>query len=348
MKRMLCALLIAVMMAAGSGSVGAQSEEPTIYVVKQGDTLWGLSSRFLNDPNYWPNLWARNDPTVTNPHLIFPGQMLRIFPDRIVPAAPTGWVPAGPSARTVKPAPEAPPLPSQSEEIVPERTFQVQGGAGFILEKQVVPPGLIVATNQNRQLIGDHDFVYTDMGRDKGAKSGDRFSIFKDLGPVSHPLTKVVMGDKVIPLGDLQLTDVEAKSSRADVIRSFREIETGSYLMPYRDRRHEVTLKASNRELSGMIIDTQSGSRTIAAGDIVFLDLGSSQGVEVGNMLYVGREVEVDKLQFHGHVETLPVEVTGALVVVETGRNTSTALVVKGIDAIYRGDRVELIKIKDK
>jgi hypothetical protein len=40
----------------------------------------------------------------------------------------------------------------------------------------------------------------------------------------------------------------------------------------------------------------------------------------------------------------VPVEVTGALVVVETGRKTSTALVVKNIDAIYRGDRVELRK----
>lgn len=344
MKRKLCALLIAVMMAAGSGSVGAQSEEPTIYVVKQGDTLWGLSSRFLKDPHYWPNLWAKNDPTVTNPHLIFPGQKLRFFPDRIVPVSPSGWVPAEPSASPVMPAPETPSLPTQAEEVVPEITFQVQGGAGFILGKGVVPFGLIVATNQNRHLIGAYDFVYTDIGSEKGAKSGDRFSIFRDMGPVSHPLTNVVMGNKVIPLGDLQLSDVIAKSSRADVIRSFREVEAGSYLMPYRDRRREVTLKASSRELSGIILDSQTGSRTIAAGDIVFIDLGSSQGVEAGNMLYVGREVEVDKLQFPGGVDRLPIEVMGALVIVETGKETSTALIVKSIDAIYRGDRVYLGK----
>jgi LysM repeat protein len=342
MKRKLCALLIAVMMAAGSGSVGAQSEEPTIYVVKQGDTLWGLSSRFLKDPNYWPNLWARNDPSVTNPHLIFPGQKLKVFPDRIVPVAPTGWVPAGPSARPVV----APSLPVHAEEVVPERTFQVEGGAGFILEKEVNPLGLIVATDQNRHLIGDHDFVYTDLGREKGAKSGDRFSIFKDMGPVSNPFTNVIMGNKVIPLGDLQLSEVEAKSSRANVIRSFREVETGSYLMPYRDRRREVALKASSRNLSGTIIDSQSGNSSSAAGDIVFLDIGTLQGVEVGNMLYIGREVEVDKLHLTGDVDKLPVEVAGALVVVETGWNTSTALIVKSIDAIYRGDRVELRKSK--
>jgi LysM repeat protein len=334
------------MMAAGSGPVGAQGEEPTIYVVKQGDTLWGLSSRFLKDPHYWPNLWARNAPGVTNPHLIFPGQKLRIFSDRIVPVAPAAEAAAEPSVSSVTPVPDAPSLSAQAEEVVPERTFQVQGGAGFILEKGIVPPGVIVATNQNRHLIGDNDFVYTDLGRVKGAKSGDMFSIFKDMGPVSHPLTSVIMGNKIVPLGDLQLSEVEAKSSRASVIHSFQEVEAGSYLMPYRDRRRDVVLKASSRNLSGIIIDSQSGNRSSAAGDIVFLDIGSSQGVEVGNMLYIGREVHADKLHLQGGGDNLPIEVTGALVIVETGKKTSTALIVKSIDAIYPGDRVELSKDK--
>ena len=55
----------------------AQTERPTIYVIQQGDTLWGLCDRFIKDPFYWPNLWARNQ-AITNPHPIFPGQRLRI------------------------------------------------------------------------------------------------------------------------------------------------------------------------------------------------------------------------------------------------------------------------------
>ena len=346
MKRKLCALLIAVLMAAGSSSAGAQSDEPTIYVVKQGDTLWGLSSRFLKDPYYWPDLWAKNDPTVTNPHLIFPGQKLRVFPDRIVPAAPTGFVPAEQISRPVTPDREASLETPPVEDVVKERTFEVLGGAGFIMEKDVKPLGLIVATNMNRHLIGTggSDSVYTDIGRDNGARSGDRFSIFRNMGPVSHPMTSAVMGNKVIPQGVLQLLDVEAKSSRATVVQSFQETDAGSYLMPYRERRREVVLTAASRDLSGHIIDTQSGSRSVAGGDVVFLDLGTSQGLAVGNLLYVCRDVDPENTSLMGGIDRLPVEVVGAPVVVETGEKTATALIVKSIDAIFLGDRVELKK----
>jgi hypothetical protein len=166
------------------------------------------------------------------------------------------------------------------------------------------------------------------------------------MGPISHPVTNFIMGRKIIPLGTLQLSEVEDATSRAIVTKSFMEIGAGSYLMPYRERKREVTLKAAAKELNGYIIATQTGNHTIAAGDIVYLDLGASQGVETGNMLYVVRDVTPDPQLFPGNVDKLPVEVLGALVVVETGQKTSTALIVKSIDTIYSGDRVELRKSK--
>jgi hypothetical protein len=139
---------------------------------------------------------------------------------------------------------------------------------------------------------------------------------------------------------------MEEKASRAIVTTSYLEIEPGSFLLPYRERRREVTLKAATRELSGYIIETQTGNQAIAAGDVAFLDLGTSQGVEVGNMLYVARDVVPDQQYVHGTVDKLPEEVLGAVVVVDAGEKTSTALVVKSIDTIYIGDRVELKKSK--
>ena len=63
-------------------SLALAKEEPIIYTVKQGDTLWGISQRFIKDPYYWPNLWS-NNPDIGNPHLIYPGQKLRIYDGRI-------------------------------------------------------------------------------------------------------------------------------------------------------------------------------------------------------------------------------------------------------------------------
>ncbi len=46
-----------------------------VYLVKDGDTLWDLSDRFLANPWYWKKIWAAN-PFIENPHWIYPGQKL--------------------------------------------------------------------------------------------------------------------------------------------------------------------------------------------------------------------------------------------------------------------------------
>jgi LysM repeat protein len=338
MKRMLFAAVLVAMVSAGVQMVFAQNDEPTIYVIKKGDTLWGLSDRFLKDPYYWPDLWARNPQHITNPHLIFPGQKLKVYPDRI--EVEEGTHETGGVARASKETKE---MKEIVEEVAQERSFTVKGGEGFLMEKILKPAGNIIATYQDRQLIGEDDVVYTDIGRISGAKVGERYSIYRNMGEVSHPVTNVVLGYKVVPLGTLKLSELENSGSRATITKSFLEIGTGAFLLPYRERKREVYLRAADRELNGYIVDTLSGSVLIGEGDVVYLDLGRAQGLKSGNMLYVVRDVIPEKKFYDLRPQVkLPVDVLGALVVVGVGERTATALVVKNIDTIYRGDRVEL------
>jgi hypothetical protein len=363
MKKMLCTVLTLMFL---SLAILVGAEEPTIYVIKQGDTLWGLSERFLKDPYYWPNLWSRNQ-VITNPHFIYPGQKVKVYPDRIEimpPGAATVAAPVPTPPQLPAAAPEVAPSPAVAAEAVPpkevvkevpkvlppvrevarEKAFTVTGGEGFILEDRLKPYGYIIATYQSRSIVGEDDVVYTDIGKVNGAKVGDRFSIFKKMEPVSHPVTNVTVGYKVAPLGSLQLSQVEEKVSKAIITKSYLEIGPGSYLMPYRSRRQEIALKSADRDLQGYIVATQTGNEGIAEGDIAYLDLGKKQGLAVGNFLYVVRDVVPDTKYAEPGIEKLPEEVLGALVVVASGENTSTVLVVKSIETLYRGDRVELKK----
>ena len=131
MKKILIAVLSSVCTLAVPLTALSQHEETVIYVNKKGDTLWGLSDRFLNDPFYWPNLWARN-PKITNPHLIFPGQRIKIYPDRIeIEEMPVAAEVPPPAVRQKAKAPET--------EVANEQSFPVIVSEGFIFDKKMTP-----------------------------------------------------------------------------------------------------------------------------------------------------------------------------------------------------------------
>jgi hypothetical protein len=305
----------------------AQGHSQT-YIIEKGDTLWGISERFIKDPYYWPNLWA-NNPFVTNPHLVYPGQTLAIYDGRIeiVPAQPPLMQPAAPA-----------PVPPEPRQTITVKS--VGGTEGFISLDELSSSGTLIDTVDNRILMAEGDRVFLDMKDLSSINPGDKFSLVKVGEKVRHPITGKPVGHQVVDLGSLQIIEVSSATATAIITSSHGEIQRGARLLPYLPPLQEIALKKSKQVLSGSLVADRDNKSALSLYDVIYVDLGSQDGLEAGNLLYISRPRKASELALQGQNIPLPDMLLGSAVVLKTHKHTASALVLKAVDPLYLGDKV--------
>lgn len=73
---LLCMAGMAISAQVHSASLKIRPDAPQRYVVKNGDTLWKISGKYLYSPWQWNRLWSANRSGISNPNMIYPGQVL--------------------------------------------------------------------------------------------------------------------------------------------------------------------------------------------------------------------------------------------------------------------------------
>jgi hypothetical protein len=331
-------------------------KKPKVHIVREGDTLWDLSGKYLNNPFKWQNIHDSNK-FIVNPDLIYPGDnivipelfdevviereaSLKAEPQLAPQVEPEPDEEAIPELTVVTLLPPPPPPPPQPEKV-PLTSLQTLTAAGYIISQEK-EKGIIYDSPEPRTIFGSGDTVYINTGEKEGLKEGDRFTVYKPLRMVTHPVTGEDVGVLIETLGELEIKEVRHDSSTAYITESYSAIELGNKLK----EREDITIpmidpaaKAEMKDITGYIIDTKDQRDTVASGDIVYIDAGKDKGVSEGDKFIIFKSGEKRK----GEIK-LPKVIIGSLQVIASREKTSTAIITESKKEITVGEMIEYQK----
>jgi hypothetical protein len=346
--RSAAALLISLLLATAGGGLWAQGggiplnpAHPDSYVVKPGDTLWGISSIFLRDPWYWPEIWYVN-PQVENPHLIYPGDVLTLV-----------YVDGQPQIRSSRAGVEA----SGTDRLSPRIREEPLTGAVDTIPYEVIGPflgrGVVLAKDE---IDGLPHIVALRDAHLVGASGHDAYvrgKVFSDeaIYSVVHIGDKLVDPDDGDVLGYEGIYVADGRIRRTgdpatlELINSQREAMKGDRLI---DQAAPLPMqfepRAPDRSVEGRIMHVAGGISQIGQYEVVVINRGARDGLAPGHVLtvwQVGDRVAdpIDSALFGRKVQ-LPDERAGTLMVFKTYDRLSYALIMEAEGPIHTLDKV--------
>lgn len=319
-------------------STGLISQElktghPDEYVVQKGDTLWDISAKFLEDPWRWPEIWKMNE-QVSNPHLIYPGDLLRlIYVDgkpRLV--VDRGVVKLSPKIRTTTHDEAISSIPLDSV-----REFFTQNKV--ISRKQLKKAPYMVSGPESRIMVAAGDTLYMRGQAEEGVSI---YSIFKEGDKYVDPGTGDVLGVRAESKGTARYLNTSGEISRMEVIESVGEVSVGDRLLPLEQDQLDPQLfpKIPDSVVSGEIISVEGGVSQIGVLDVVGINRGRNANLDVGHLLAIMEAGEVVRDRVDGGTVKLPDEQAGMLMVFKVYDRMSFGLVLESGKALSVGHQV--------
>jgi len=337
---------------------------PKSYVVKRGDTLWGIASMFLKDPWLWPEVWIIN-PQVPNPHLIYPGDKLALAygaGGRVqVRLEEAGVARLDPRLRS-----------DPLENAVP--TIPYSAIAAFLSRptvmsaEQIRTAPYVVAFRELHQTGGTDNEVY--LRNLQGAAPHARFPIMHVAGPLIDPDDGKTVGYEGVYTATA-LVERPGEVTKAVLIDPAQETLAGDRLLAEGSEVPATfTVSVPSVNVHGTIIGRVNGTTApimkpacegcgldlIGQYDIIVINRGQRHGLQPGNVLAIdnvggtvrdlyrdGRSIGSNTSGFATSFAPkvkLPNERAGTAFVFRVFDRISYALVVGASNAIYRGDVV--------
>lgn len=264
-----------------------QPDAPDTYTVVKGDTLWGIAGKFLKDPYKWPQLWQMNQDQIKDPHRIYPGDVIRFDRTALVATLEGGAV-TGPQAEAaanvvkLEPRIRVEPLTL----AIPSIPGSVIGP--FLSQPLVVEEGglgnapSILATAESRVIVGAGDTAYADR---IGSGDAINWQIFRPGEAVRDPDTGEILGYEAKYVGDARVRRF-GHPTTLEITKARQEINRGDRLMPARETVFPSYVpRAPDKHIRGAIVHVDGGVSELGQFQIVAVNRGSRDGVQVGHVL---------------------------------------------------------------
>jgi LysM repeat protein len=322
---------------------------PDSYVVKRGDTLWGIAKVFLRDPWYWPEIWQVN-PQVHNPHLIYPGDTLRlVYIDGQPQIVLQRGLERGEGVR-VEPRVRSEPIDSAITTI-PYATVAAFMSKPAVLDRdQIKAAPYLLATRELHVVMSEGDTLYA-RGFTSPAELGSHYNVVRVGDPLIDPDDNRVLGYDGIFTGSGHVIR-QGDPTTLIMTESARESRAGDKLIPGGvDVPLDFIPSAPRVKTNGRIIAVANGESVIGQYEVVVVNRGARDGLAPGNVLGVfdtGPVVaDTDKKGFFNldslgaKKVQLPSERTGTFMVFKTFDNISYGLIMEATNLIRPGDKIE-------
>lgn len=329
-------------------------DAPESHTVKQGDTLWDISKLFLKGPWRWPELWGMNRKDIANPHLIYPGQVLRLVRRDGRAMLQTGAAGADGSgipgdAIKLKPRMRIATLDETAIASIPLSLIQpfLTDAVVFDTDALATAPR-IVAAPEGRVLMSAGETAYA-RGDFGGAND---FRIFRQARPLVDPDDGSILAYEAPYVGTAELVKPEGEAKVGDEtlpvpatlrIKTVRqEVASGDRLAPVPQRNYlRYIPHAPASPVGGRIISLYGDALHGGQNQIVVLNRGSANGIERGHVLSLWRDGNMARDTTGDSPQTikLPDERHGLLFVFEVYERVAYALIMQVREPVRAGDR---------
>jgi len=247
---------------------------PGVYTVRRGDTLWDITGRYFGNPYHWPRVWSYN-PEITNPHWIYPMDHIRLRPEGQAQAS----------------------LPGDQGRQTTDRTQRPSAGTvrlrneGYLEEDALEDVGVIIGSPEENMLLSTYDDVYVRFGEDADVEPGRDYTIFREID-LEEERNNDEEGVLVRILGVVRLQDYDAdrEMGRGTITEALDPIERGFHLAPIPRRFDMVPPRENTQDVEAEVVAALEPRQLSSNAQIVFVNKGSQDGVQVGNRFFFVRQ----------------------------------------------------------